>query len=288
MSRRPGTDPFDRLKARYCIAAMGIAWFLPGASLIVEGFPDTEWYWSEIVLQYCGHAVIGIFVAAAIWFAKLDPKTLFGRLPTTADWWPIVKLDLFLFSISNVITTVIFLPVSFLLPSFMQWWLQWINQPAIYLDADGNWPLLANALSLVSLVVFAPVLEEILFRGFLLHRLAKKWGRLIGVLASSALFGVLHPDTLEAGVFGVAMCLLYMHTRSLYVPMLAHGMYNLVVWLLEAYDALTKGLDYYQYDLQQFYSDSWMAPIYALIALLLIDHYLRRSKLRIPRQLPAV
>jgi membrane protease YdiL (CAAX protease family) len=286
MSRQ--LDPFDRLKARYCIAAMGLAWFLPGSTMVLDMLPDAESYWSDLILQYIAHAVMALFIVAAIWWAKIDPKALLGRRPKGADLWPVVKLDVFLFSISNVITTVIFLPVSFLLPSFMQWWLQWINQPSIYLDAEGHWPIAANALSLLSLIVLAPVTEEIFFRGFLLHRFTRKWGSLIGILASSALFGALHPDTLEAGVFGVAMCLLYMHTRSLYVPMYAHGLYNLAVWLFEAYDALTKGVDYYQYDLDQFYSDCWMAPIYALIALLIVDSYVRRSTLKIPKRLPAV
>jgi membrane protease YdiL (CAAX protease family) len=287
MKHLDNVNPFERLKARYCLAAMAIAWYLPGSDRIVADAGSADGYWIDLASQYYAHLVIGIFIVGAIYACRLNPRTLLGRLPRVDDLWPILKLDALLFSSASVLTTVIFLPISFLLPSFFTWWLDWINHPSIYLNEEGAWPLLPNALGLLSLVVLAPVLEEILFRGFLLHRFARKWGRTIGILASSALFGALHPDTLEAGLFGVAMCLLYMHTRSLYVSMIAHGLYNLSVWLFEAYDALDKGLEYYHYDLDQFRSDCWAAGIYALIAIVIVDNYLRRSKLKIPRRLPA-
>src|SRR5258706_7431831 len=264
---------------------MVIAWFLPGSDRILSYTGAAEGYWSDLVYQYYGHVVIGVFIVGATYVWRLNLRTLLGRMPRVDDLWPILKLDALLFSSASVLTTLIFLPISFLMPSFFTCWLDWINHPAIYLNEDGAWPALANILSLLSLIVLAPVLEEILFRGFLLHRFARKWGRTIGILASSALFGALHPDTLEAGLFGVAMCLLYMHTRSLYVSMIAHGFYNLSVWLFEAYDALDKGLEYYHYDLEQFRIDCWAAGIYALIAIIIVDNYLKRSKLRIPRRL---
>jgi membrane protease YdiL (CAAX protease family) len=287
MNHLRDVNPFERLKARYCLVAMAIAWYLPGSDRVLAYAGAVDWYWVDLVSEYYAHVVIGVFVVGAIYVFRLNPSTLFGRTPRVGDLWPILKLDALLFSSASVISTLIFLPVSFLLPSFFSWWLDWINRPSIYLNDAGTWPVLPNLLGLLSLVVLAPVLEEILFRGFLLHRFARKWGRTVGILASSALFGALHPDTLEAGLFGVAMCLLYMHTRSLYVSMIAHGAYNLTVWLFEAYDALDKGLEYYHYDLEQFRSDCWTAGIYALIAVVIVDNYLKRSKLKIPRRLPA-
>jgi hypothetical protein len=81
-------------------------------------------------------------------------------------------------------------------------------------------------LDIVAMVVVAPVVEEILFRGILLHRWAARWGTTTGVVLSSAVFAILHVELVGHFVFGVAMAALYVRTRSLWVPIAAHAVNN--------------------------------------------------------------
>ncbi len=76
-------------------------------------------------------------------------------------------------------------------------------------------------------IVLAPIVEEVLFRGLLFQRLAVKWGLGQGIVVSSVIFGLLHlDDFIGATLIGVALCLVYLRTRSLFVPMLLHFSYN--------------------------------------------------------------
>jgi membrane protease YdiL (CAAX protease family) len=74
------------------------------------------------------------------------------------------------------------------------------------------------------LAVCSGISEEIFFRGVLLHDL--------GLVVSSALFGLLHPlglaYVLWATAAGTGFGALYLATGSLLAPALAHGTYNLI------------------------------------------------------------
>ncbi|HLM68626.1 MAG TPA: CPBP family intramembrane glutamic endopeptidase [Longimicrobium sp.] len=99
--------------------------------------------------------------------------------------------------------------------------------------AAGTGAVLLTALAGVT----AAVVEELLFRGVLLTRWEQRWGAWRAALASSLAFGLLHLDPVGAFVFGMAMCCLYLRTRSLLVPMLAHGLNNAIVALSDLGDA---------------------------------------------------
>ena len=94
----------------------------------------------------------------------------------------------------------------------------------------------APALGFVQTCVLAPVMEEILMRGFLLGGLSENYGKLTALLISSALFALLHfnmVQTLSALICGVAIGLLYMHTGSVVCCIIAHAGYNAVEFLTE-------------------------------------------------------
>lgn len=279
---------FDNLKARYCLGAIALAWYLqPGSGLLWNTTYGTEWYWSSLGFHYYAHAVIALFALVAIMAFRVDTRRLFGPAPQAKQLKQIIVADVFLFCFSSAVVTLIYFPLSLFLPNFVSWWLDWSWEPAVYLDTDGTISVIPNALSVLSLVVLAPVLEEILFRGFLLHRLARKWGLMWGIVASSALFGAIHPEPLGIAVFGVGMCLLYLRTQSLFVPILAHGFFNLTVWTLEVYGVWDEGFEYYRYDLEKFQGEWWIGAIGALVTVVMIDRHLRRGLPAFPTRLPA-
>jgi hypothetical protein len=74
------------------------------------------------------------------------------------------------------------------------------------------------------LALCSAVSEEVFFRGVL--------QREVGIVAASALFGLLHPlgaaYVLWAATVGGGLGLLFMATGSLVAPAAAHGVYNLV------------------------------------------------------------
>ena len=148
--------------------------------------------------------------------------------------------------------------------------------PYIYTENDA-YPIAPNLLSFISLVLIGPILEEFVFRGLLLHRWQKKWGLNIAILLSSFLFGIVHPDPVGAVAFGIAMCVLYLRTQSLWLPIICHSVNNFVVWLIEAGMFSFYGPEYY-YTIEDFQNDWFFGILMTVISILWIHVYLRKAK----------
>ncbi|MEM8684412.1 MAG: CPBP family intramembrane glutamic endopeptidase, partial [Pseudomonadota bacterium] len=165
-------------------------------------------------------------------------------------------------------------PLSHVIPDFVTYW--FIDLPPLIYFDFGSYPVAPNLLNLLSLCVLAPVIEEIAFRGIILHRWAHKYGLRSAVLWSSLIFGVVHPDFLGAFTFGVGMCVLYLRTQSLLLPIICHGVYNLAVWLIEVGYILKDGPEYL-YTLEQFQNEWPIGLTAGLIAVIWALLYLRWS-----------
>ncbi len=89
----------------------------------------------------------------------------------------------------------------------------------------------APVLSFIQVCILAPVMEEILMRGFLLGGLSVNYGKVTALLISSALFALLHfnmVQTLSALICGIVLGLLYIRTDSLICCIAAHAGYNII------------------------------------------------------------
>lgn len=82
-------------------------------------------------------------------------------------------------------------------------------------------------------VVAAPILEELLFRGFMCRTMLAFWSKRNAVLGSALIFAMVHPGTSFPPVFllGMATAILYLRSRSVVPGMVLHALYNLgIVW----------------------------------------------------------
>lgn len=83
---------------------------------------------------------------------------------------------------------------------------------------------------LISVVILAPLLEEIIFRRIVFKRLNLKLSFITSAVISSAIFGIGHEllAILGAIVFGVTCCVLYRKYNNLLVPIAVHFVNNLI------------------------------------------------------------
>ena len=97
------------------------------------------------------------------------------------------------------------------------------------MQASSSANLLAVLLFYLTLGVIAPLCEEILFRGFFYAAFRNKIGVPLSIIASSALFAVMHFDKSGAPmlfVIGVVCAYMYERTRSLIPSIITHGLWN--------------------------------------------------------------
>ncbi len=92
----------------------------------------------------------------------------------------------------------------------------------------------APVISLFQVCILAPIIEEILMRGYLLNGLSANYGSIIALLVSSLLFALLHfnmVQTLSAFTCGIILGLLYLQTGSIFCCILTHAGYNLISYI---------------------------------------------------------
>ncbi|MDR0535383.1 MAG: CPBP family intramembrane metalloprotease [Puniceicoccales bacterium] len=87
----------------------------------------------------------------------------------------------------------------------------------------------------VSVVILAPLTEELFFRGIVYPFAKSRMGALPGALLTGVIFGAIHASAtafLPLAVFGVFLCLVYERTRDIRAVVLVHALFNLNTFLL--------------------------------------------------------
>lgn len=98
----------------------------------------------------------------------------------------------------------------------------WIIEPW-----KSHWYLAYNFLSVFNLVLLTPFVEELFFRGFVLHRLSLKYGAYKGLFFSALFFGAFHLHGIgHATLIGLVLGFVYLQTRNLRVTIYWHMLHN--------------------------------------------------------------
>jgi membrane protease YdiL (CAAX protease family) len=93
---------------------------------------------------------------------------------------------------------------------------------------DALW---TRAALVLTAIVTGPLLEEALFRGYMLGRLRRIFGSTTSVLLSGTTFAIAHGDVtriLPQLVAGIVLGTIVVHTGRLWLAMLAHGLANAI------------------------------------------------------------
>lgn len=234
---RPARHPFDRLRARgllaqlvlIAVAAMGVV-----LGVRVRGHAPALTPHDVRVGTLVVYAAALVLILARGWRAGLDWRRLFGD-PPSRPLLPLLLVVVPVALLTMAAAIFSYIPLSYLAPRFVEHTLL-DDRSLLDVRSFGGW------LELVALgVVAAPVVEELLMRGILLQRWARRWGTTAGVVASSALFAVLHGEWVGHFLFGLAMAALYLRTRSLWMPIAAHAVNNGALALLALPAALRPG-----------------------------------------------
>jgi membrane protease YdiL (CAAX protease family)/uncharacterized protein (DUF433 family) len=214
-----------------------------------------------------------------MYLAKLSPVALLGPRP---EWPTLRKSMLFAFPLMGLSiagTYLLYFPLSYLVPGFVKWSL--LDHPLSTIICMNDYACIpSNLLNFVVIVLMAPVVEEFFFRGLLLTRWSVKWNVRRGIFASSLVFAILHPGNIIGAFFiGYVLSILYIQTKSLFVPIGVHIANNGLAWVFTGLNVLV-GDPYARTTLAEWRSFWWAALVTGLIVSPWMIWFLRRH---IPR-----
>ena len=224
-----------------------------------------------------------LFNIGALFRAGLSYDRLFGTLP---EWRTLGRYSLWVvpFIIVGIASIyLLFLPLSYVLPGFVKAW--YLEDPTIMIWQRGDNHIFANAINYLTIVLVAPVLEELFARGILLTRWTVKWGVPRAILASSVVFALLHTNFLGSFCFACAMAILYIRTKSLFIPISLHILNNLTAWIMASLTLDTDSTITYETIAE--FQESWMIGLITLIisipcVILFWKRYIPNTDWRIP------
>ncbi len=162
--------------------------------------------------------IIGFFVLRTVPEEGYQKKISFGEF---------IKIFCICFSVShiaNLITTICLTYWSAFTGNEV------VNNLEEILSMTDPWVIF------FSVGILAPLLEELLFRKFLIDRM-RKYGEVVAILVSAGLFALFHQDFVQlayAFVAGVMLGYLYCRTGNYWLTVLIHSLFNIISGVLPA------------------------------------------------------
>ncbi len=205
------------------------------------------WWWlvglgAALALLAANAAPVGVFYAAQLIFAgwlfwlekrhHLDVARLLGPRPRSWAEARVVLLGLVMPAVSLSATVALYGALSYLAPAYVAGLLQDLQQYGRSLASAGAFPLLQNLLLVLAVVGTGPILEEMGFRGVILHRWTRKWGLVPAALLTSLFFCLLHLNLPGTFLLGLVLCAVYVRTGSLWLAIGLHAANNLAALLV--------------------------------------------------------
>lgn len=127
------------------------------------------------------------------------------------------------------------LPLLLLVQQLVQWWMEgfWpqVQSQEIVRAFANNHDLLFRLAMVLCAVILAPLVEEMLFRGFIYPVLKRFGSAPMALLSSSLLFALIHGHLAVLPalmLFSVLLTLAYERSGCLWVPTLMHAIFNAI------------------------------------------------------------
>ena len=85
----------------------------------------------------------------------------------------------------------------------------------------------------IAALIFAPIMEELFYRGIIFQKLAITKDPIKALAISASLFTLVHfrSDVISLFVIGVTTAILYLKTKQIIAPIICHFVYNLIVMI---------------------------------------------------------
>ena len=196
------------------------------ASVFITSLPDIKDPLITQIFYSCSFISLCWYLTRELRQSRLEPRYLIGNLRPKYGWISLIGLAIAFLVFSLGTALLSFHGFSLVAPelhkSFMESMLEQESQVSVV-------PIVNQCWQTINYIAVAPITEEFIFRGVLLHRLATKWNLAIAIWVSSIIFGLLHPNPIGISAVGVAWALLYIRTRTLIVPIIAHSINNTIV-----------------------------------------------------------
>jgi membrane protease YdiL (CAAX protease family) len=134
-------------------------------------------------------------------------------------------------NIKNFIcVTLIIIAFRTIFDNSLFYWVNKIPMPDFIVQAFEEMAI-SPILMILSVLIIAPIYEEVIFRGIILKGMVRKMNPTLAIVISSLFFAILHlniPQGINAFLLALVIGSIYLNTRSIYLSIFAHFVNNSV------------------------------------------------------------
>lgn len=210
--------------ARVLLFLVGLYFAVSFAKQTFGGGVEDPPVW--VLLQSAFFHVVGLAVIA---YALKRQRLAWGRA------FGVAMARLWSDAGRGVVLYLAMMPLLFFYTLLYQWALRAVGYHAepqdvivLFVNEESAW---SRAYTFILAGLIAPVFEELVFRGIALPALARLRSATWAVVVLAAAFAAIHfhiPSLVPLFIVAVALSLGYIYTGSILVPIVAHGLFNLV------------------------------------------------------------
>lgn len=225
-------SPFDRLRMRGLLlwGLLAVPGYLLAMGLASILRRSTDEVLVSDIAMLCFYLALTGWIVVTIRGLRVDARRLIGFRPRDFRWWSLITVPAVLLAFSIGASMVLFYLLSLVSPHLVD---ELMGDTTLDIRTPHAGLPGLHAFLIVLVVMFvAPITEEIIFRGLMLHRFTVKWGIARALVASSLVFGVCHVNPVGLFVFALVLSVIYARTRSLLVTAAYHAINNGVGLLL--------------------------------------------------------
>ncbi|HEY3370578.1 MAG TPA: CPBP family intramembrane glutamic endopeptidase [Prolixibacteraceae bacterium] len=132
--------------------------------------------------------------------------------------------------------------------------------------------------AILKIVIMAPVIEELIFRGIIMHGLMRNYSKFTAVFVSALLFALFHLNPWQFAatfILGILLGILMLRTRNIYLCILGHALNNGLVLTTMQYGGEIQKLSFFQSSKS---NQLIISTLVASVALMLIFYLSRPLK----------
>ncbi|MCB2359678.1 CPBP family intramembrane glutamic endopeptidase [Clostridium estertheticum] len=136
-----------------------------------------------------------------------------------------------------VYATLMIVSFRLIFDNSLIFWVSGISTPSFINQAVDELAVLP-IISIISVIIVAPIYEEIIFRGILLKGMSKKTNSAVAIVVSALLFAVVHmniPQGINAFLLGLVLGFIYLNKKSIYLSIFAHFINNVLALSLSSF-----------------------------------------------------
>jgi membrane protease YdiL (CAAX protease family) len=230
----PALSPFRGIRLRSIIAALLLSLLF---TVILFACLNRTLPFSDSAAQMLAFTVWlnGGLLGWCLWHARrrgISPRGFFPPLSSSFSWGRTCLVLIPVISANMGLMLLIFGVSISIAPDLMT---QYFNSSTDLTNGAGShYPVIYFGHMLAALLVVAPIVEEIFFRGFLLNMWIAKMGARAAVLLTAVIFAAAHLVQPGSFFLGLVAAVFYVETRNLLVPMVFHFLNNLIAVLVQA------------------------------------------------------